>query len=892
MSIPSTRSHSRRLRLESLERRSLLAVDGLSMLLPPASDPPDVVDYETALVLQVAGEESSPAASLSTGSIVIGENAPDQNFHPFSSSAVTRYQQVYSADEFPGSVMINGLKFFHDPFDVNFPGTFSNGTLNFELSVTAKEVDGLDTVDLGNNVTSSVLGTGTLVLNGEDGRDLIIGITPFDYDPALGNLLVDMRSPTGLSRDFGLPVPFEAYNGEDGTSAGGIFSRAYDGGGGGFEGWGLKTEFLLGNTPLESPMVQVIVDGGNLTLIGNDDSNEVLITQGTNGNEFILSSAVTDFGDGAGVPVTVSGITGDITVQFGDNADVLQVGGTDLFLTLPGNLFVDGGGGADQLRIGPDATNLAAKLTVLGDVEIKGGAGDNRIKLGGDPQEDYGSVLVEVFGDVSVTNGDGNNDTRIGGIGHEGDEYDGESITQVHIAGDVLIRNGDGLNQTIIGSVRENVHEDYYYNTARIFIDGDVKVVGGDGGNNTTIGGYTGYYGHHRIEIAGDVKVRGGSGADVTTIGGSGSYYGESDLIIGGDVEIVNRAGEDRVTLGGKVDGRSLVEIAGDVMVRNGDDDDSTTIGGYGAYGLDGSTLLVHGDVEVRNGSGNDSTVVGQDGGYYGSSHVDIKGDLTVRNGEGSDITRVGGDGGYDGSSVVDIAGDVDIHNGKGDDETRIGGDGSYYYGHAIVNIAGDLSVGNGQGNDITRIGGDGGSSEYYDGGSSSVTIAGDVEIGNGDGDDQTRIGGDGGKSPYGGGDSTILIGGDLTVKGGRGNDRTDVGGRSRDGASILQIVGNALINGGDGNDKTIIRALNDALIQFAHDLTIKGGAGKDLVRIEGISVEGKTKIKTGSEEDIIRIKDAYFAGLVKLDGGGDAGDLFDDEGGNVFADGLILEGF
>ncbi len=891
MSLSSTLSHPRRLRLESLERRSLLAVDGLSMLLPPASDLPDVVDSETALVMQVAGEDTSQAASLSTGSIVIGENAPDQNFQPFSSSVVTRYQQVYDADEFPGAAMINGLKFFHDPFDVSFPGAFSNGTLNFELSVTAKEVDGLDTVDLGNNVTSSVLGTGTLVLNGEDGRDLIIGITPFNYDPALGNLLVDMRSPTGLSRDFGLPVPFEAYNGDEGTSAGGIFSRAYDGGGGGYEGWGLKTEFLLGSTPLESPMVQVIVDGGNLTLIGNDDSNEVLITQGSNGNEFILSSVVTDFGNGAGVPVTVSGITGDVAVQFGDNADVLQVGGTDLFLTLPGNLFVDAGGGDDQLRIGPDATDLAAQLTILGDVEITGGDGNNTIKLGGDPQQDYGSVFVEVLGDVSVTNGDGNNDTRIGGLGHEGDEYDGESITQLHIAGDVLIRNGDGLNQTIVGSVREDPHEDYYYNTGRLLIDGDVKVVGGDGGNHTTIGGFSGYYGNHRIEIAGDVRVSVGNGADVTTVGGSGTYYGESDLTIGGDVEIVNRAGEDRVTLGGQVDGRSLVEIAGDVLVRNGDDDDSTFVGGYGAYGLFGSTLRVHGDVEVRNGDGNDSTVVGQDGGYYGTSYVEIEGDLSVRNGAGTDSTRIGGDGGYDGSSRVEIAGDVEIRNGQGDDETRVGGDGSYYYGHAIVNIEGDLRVANGQGNDVTRIGGDGGSSDYYDGGNSSVTIAGDVEIGNGEGDDQTRIGGDGGKSPYGGGDSTILIGGDLTVRGGLGNDRTELGGRRRDGASILQIDGDTLINEGDGNDKTILRARNDALVQFGGDLTIKSGAGNDLVRIENISVEGKTRIKTESEKDLIRIKDAYFAGLVKIDAGGDLDDLFDDEGGNIFADGLIVEG-
>ncbi|MEZ6075869.1 MAG: hypothetical protein R3C56_09385 [Pirellulaceae bacterium] len=162
---------------------------------------------------------------------------------------------------------INGVRFFHHSF-FGFPGTLAKGVLTFEFSVTSQPVDGLDTANLDNNVTGVVLGTGTLVLGGGDGHDVIVGVTPFSYDPAMGNLLMDISYPRGLSRGPGFPAPFEAYNGEDGSSAGGILSRAYNSGGEGFAGWGLKTEFLLGTTPLFFPMVEVFVDAGNLTLVG------------------------------------------------------------------------------------------------------------------------------------------------------------------------------------------------------------------------------------------------------------------------------------------------------------------------------------------------------------------------------------------------------------------------------------------------------------------------------------------------------------------------------------------------------------------------------------------------------------------------------------------------
>ena len=62
--------------------------------------------------------------------------------------------------------------------------------------------------------------------------------TTFNYDPTQGNLLVDIQI-SGIGHS-GTPAAYDAHN----DNAGGIYSRAHNFDGG-FEDYGLKTEFVV-----------------------------------------------------------------------------------------------------------------------------------------------------------------------------------------------------------------------------------------------------------------------------------------------------------------------------------------------------------------------------------------------------------------------------------------------------------------------------------------------------------------------------------------------------------------------------------------------------------------------------------------------------------------------
>jgi hypothetical protein len=105
------------------------------------------------------------------------------------------------------------------------------------LSTTDAAVDGLDTTNFDANIgpDEAIFFSGTL--DGPVDSKLSLSGSPFLYDPAKGNLLLDIRAEyTGFQ--FGSTVYLDAMNGD----AGGIFSRAQDYVSGN-AGYGLVTGF-------------------------------------------------------------------------------------------------------------------------------------------------------------------------------------------------------------------------------------------------------------------------------------------------------------------------------------------------------------------------------------------------------------------------------------------------------------------------------------------------------------------------------------------------------------------------------------------------------------------------------------------------------------------------
>jgi hypothetical protein len=159
------------------------------------------------------------------------------NCFPFGCGPGDRYQQVYSSSEFPTSLSIGMIEFFHT---VTPGGNLNSGTYTFYFSTTTTSVDGLDTTVFDNNLGPDNQLFGVFVLTGGAAPSVLpFSGTSFSYDPTLGNLLLDIQI-SGISSGNSY---FDARNG----TAGGVFSRAHNFGSG-FSGYGLVTRFSSGTS--------------------------------------------------------------------------------------------------------------------------------------------------------------------------------------------------------------------------------------------------------------------------------------------------------------------------------------------------------------------------------------------------------------------------------------------------------------------------------------------------------------------------------------------------------------------------------------------------------------------------------------------------------------------
>lgn len=167
--------------------------------------------------------------------ITVGEPTLAGNCFPFSclaSKEGTQYQQVYTADAFSGAGTIDGISLYRA-----IGGGMDGATFTLYLSTTSAQVNALNGANLNANLGADNTLFGQYTIGGEMPEVLRFDGLPFHYDPAAGNLLLNVliSAPTAT----GVPTSYFQADGR-----GSVTSRALAAGGiSGADAAGLVTTF-------------------------------------------------------------------------------------------------------------------------------------------------------------------------------------------------------------------------------------------------------------------------------------------------------------------------------------------------------------------------------------------------------------------------------------------------------------------------------------------------------------------------------------------------------------------------------------------------------------------------------------------------------------------------
>jgi len=156
------------------------------------------------------------------------------------------YQQIYTSSAFTGPVTITGINFFETQLVQGAP---SLGTYSFFLSTTNRSLSsfsqggpvGADNQLFFSGTLPAIVGN-TLAFT---------GTTPFNYDPAQGNLLLDVQVVSGATSPSGI-LFLDQSAGTDQTTRGPI--------------GGLVTEFITSSAVPETP--SAVPEPSSLLLLG------------------------------------------------------------------------------------------------------------------------------------------------------------------------------------------------------------------------------------------------------------------------------------------------------------------------------------------------------------------------------------------------------------------------------------------------------------------------------------------------------------------------------------------------------------------------------------------------------------------------------------------------
>lgn len=155
--------------------------------------------------------------------IVVGTPSTGSgNCFPFSCGYNGEYQQVYTGSDFSGPITITGLEFSNTQY--NSGTTAIAGTWTFDLSTTTAAWNTLSTTPASNiGSDNTQVFTGSISQAWAFGDTLtFVFATPFTFNPANGNLLLDVQASGVTSTGGNL---FFDYDG----SGSGVFGRYFNG---------------------------------------------------------------------------------------------------------------------------------------------------------------------------------------------------------------------------------------------------------------------------------------------------------------------------------------------------------------------------------------------------------------------------------------------------------------------------------------------------------------------------------------------------------------------------------------------------------------------------------------------------------------------------------------
>jgi len=162
--------------------------------------------------------------------VYIVGNPPDPgsgNCFPWGCAYNAEYQQVYGSSDFQGPILITDLEFYNTQYN---SGSTQLPTGNWTITLATSQIVGVNTItgsfagNLANSFAVQQVWTGNINQAWTFGNTLHIDLAnPYAYDPAQGNLLMDV---VGLG--VTLPGGSTFF---DVNSTGGFFTRVYCSGG-------------------------------------------------------------------------------------------------------------------------------------------------------------------------------------------------------------------------------------------------------------------------------------------------------------------------------------------------------------------------------------------------------------------------------------------------------------------------------------------------------------------------------------------------------------------------------------------------------------------------------------------------------------------------------------